>query len=93
MKRIFDFIMALFLLSFLSVSILIVALMVKFTSQGPVLYWSDRVGMDNKIFKMPKFRTMRRDTPPVATHLLRNPDAYLTNESIIEKTHSSENLP
>jgi O-antigen biosynthesis protein WbqP len=78
MKRVFDFIMAIFLLCFLSAPILIIALMVKLTSKGPVLYWSDRVGMDNKIFKMPKFRTMRIGTPPVATHLLANPDAYLT---------------
>ena len=79
MKRVFDFVMALFLLCFLSVPIFIIALMVRLTSRGPVLYWSDRVGMDNKIFKMPKFRTMRIDTPPVATHRLRNPDAYLTS--------------
>ena len=79
MKRVFDFIMAIFLLCFLSAPILIIALMVKVTSKGPVLYWSDRVGMDNKIFKMPKFRTMRIETPPVATHLLKNPDAYLTS--------------
>jgi len=60
-KRVFDFIMALFLLSFLSVPILIIALMVKLTSKGPVLYWSDRVGMDNRIFGIvPKLR----DTPP-----------------------------
>ena len=78
MKRVFDFIMALFLLSFLSLPILIIALMVKLTSKGPVLYWSDRVGMDNKIFKMPKFRTMRIETPAVATHLLENPDEYRT---------------
>lgn len=52
--------------------------MVRLTYKGPVLYWSDRVGVDNEIFKMPKFRTMRIDTPAVATHLLSNPDGYLT---------------
>ena len=93
MKRVFDFIMALFLLSFLSVLILIIALMVKFTSNGPVLYWSDRVGKDNKIFKMPKFRTMRIDTPPVATHLLRNPDAYLTSIGSFLRKFSLDELP
>jgi len=92
-KRVFDFIMALFLLSFLSVPILIIALMVKSTSKGPVLYWSDRVGMDNKIFKMPKFRTMRIDTPPVATHLLRNPDAYLTSIGSLLRKFSFDELP
>jgi O-antigen biosynthesis protein WbqP len=93
MKRVFDFIIALFLLSFLSVPILIIALMVKLTSKGPVLYWSDRVGMDNKIFKMPKFRTMRIDTPPVATHLLRNPDAYLTSIGSFLRKFSFDELP
>jgi len=93
MKRIFDFIMGLFLLSFLSVPILIVALMVKLTSKGPVLYWSDRVGRDNKIFKMPKFRTMRIDTPPVATHLLTNPDAYLTSIGSFLRKFSLDELP
>jgi O-antigen biosynthesis protein WbqP len=85
--------MALFLLSFLSVPILIIALMVKLTSKGPVLYWSDRVGMDNRIFKMPKFRTMRTDTPPVATHLLRNPDAYLTSIGSLLRKFSLDELP
>ncbi len=93
MKRVFDFIMALFLLSFLSVPILIIALMVKLTSKGPVLYWSDRVGMNNKIFKMPKFRTMRIDTPPVATHLLRNPDVYLTSLGSFLRKFSLDELP
>jgi len=71
--------MASFLLCFLSVPILVVGLMVKLTSKGPVLYWSDRVGINNTIFRMPKFRTMRMDTPAVATHLMKNPDAYLTS--------------
>jgi len=92
-KRVFDFIMALFLLCLLSVPILIVALMVKLTSKGKILYWSDRVGMDNEIFKMPKFRTMRIDTPPVATHLLRNPDAYLTFIGSLLRKFSLDELP
>ncbi|MCJ7803310.1 MAG: sugar transferase [Desulfobacterales bacterium] len=70
--------MAGFLFCFLSVPIFVVGLIVKLTSKGPVLYWSDRAGRNNRIFQMPKFRTMRIDTPPVATHLLQNPDAYLT---------------
>jgi O-antigen biosynthesis protein WbqP len=93
MKRVFDFIMALFLLCFLSVPILIIASMVKLTSKGPVLYWSDRVGKDNKMFKMPKFRTMRVDTPPVATHLLRNPDVYLTSIGSFLRKFSLDELP
>ena len=93
MKRVFDFIMALFLLCFLSVPILIIALMVKLTSKGPVLDWSDRVGMDNKIFKMPKFRTMRIDTPAVATHLLKDPDEYLTPIGPFLRKSSLDELP
>ncbi|MCD6225324.1 MAG: sugar transferase, partial [Deltaproteobacteria bacterium] len=76
MKHLFDLVMAWCLLCFLSVPILIVGLMVRLTSEGPALYWSDRVGIDNSIFRMPKFRTMRVDTPAVATHLMKNPDAY-----------------
>ncbi len=79
LKRIFDLAMAGFLLCFLSVPILVVGLVVKLTSEGPALYWSDRVGIDNTIFRMPKFRTMRVDTPAVATHLMENPDVYLTS--------------
>ena len=78
MKRIFDLAMAGFLFCFLSVPIFVVGLIVKLTSRGPALYWSDRVGVGNEIFKMPKFRTMRIDTPDVATHLMVNPDEYLT---------------
>jgi len=71
MKRIFDLTIASFLLCILSVPMLVVGLMVKLTSKGPVLYWSNRVGIHNTIFRMPKFRTMRVDTPAVATHLLK----------------------
>ena len=93
MKRVFDFTIAIFLLCFLSAPILIIAFMVKLTSKGPVFYWSDRVGIDNEIFKMPKFRTMRIDTPPVATHLLRNPDAYLTSIGSFLRKYSLDELP
>jgi O-antigen biosynthesis protein WbqP len=78
LKRAFDFTMALLAGLFLSLPMLFVAILVKFTSLGPILYWSDRVGRNNKIFKMPKFRTMRIDTPAVATHLLGDPDRWLT---------------
>ncbi len=56
----------------------LIALAVKLSSNGPVLYWSDRVGLGNRIFRMPKFRSMRTDAPQVATHLFRDPSAYLT---------------
>ena len=93
MKRMFDFIMALCLLIVLCVPILIVALLVKLTSPGPALYWSDRAGKNNVIFKMPKYRTMRTDTPAVATHLLSNADAYLTPIGKILRKMSLDELP
>jgi O-antigen biosynthesis protein WbqP len=77
-KRIFDLIGAVILLVVLIVPMIIIALLVKATSKGPFLYWSDRVGVGNGIFQMSKFRTMRIDTPAVATHLLSTPDEYLT---------------
>ena len=78
MKRIFDLLIAFVAMLVLSAPMLVIALLVKLTSPGPVLYWSDRVGINNTIFRMPKFRTMRIDTPAVATHLMKNPDVYLT---------------
>ncbi len=72
---------------------LLVALLVKLTSPGPVLYWSDRVGVGNGIFQMPKFRTMRIDTPPVATHLMKNSDAYLTPIGPFLRKSSLDELP
>lgn len=93
MKRIFDLTMASFLLCFFSVPILIIGLMVKLTSKGPVLYWSDRVGINNNIFRMPKFRTMRIDTPAVATHLMANPDVYLTSIGLFLRRFSLDELP
>jgi O-antigen biosynthesis protein WbqP len=93
MKRVFDLAMAGFLLCFLSVPILVVGLMVKLTSKGPVLYWSDRVGINNRIFRMPKFWTMRIDTPAVATHLIKNPDVYLTPIGSFLRKFSLDELP
>ena len=72
---------------------LLVALLVKLTSPGPVLYWSDRVGVGNEIFQMPKFRTMRVDTPAVATHLFQDPDAYLTPIGPFLRKSSLDELP
>ena len=93
LKRLFDLAIAGFLLCFLSVPILVVGLIVKLTSEGPVLYWSDRVGINNSIFRMPKFRTMRIDTPAVATHLMKNPDIYLTPVGSFLRKFSLDELP
>ena len=93
MKRIFDLFLSLCLVPVLLFPMLVIALLVKLTSKGPALYWSDRVGVDNKIFKMPKFRTMRIDTPAVATHLLKNPDEYLTPIGPFLRKSSLDELP
>ena len=93
MKRIFDFTVSLFLLGILGFPMLIIALLVKATSRGPVLYWSDRVGKDNTIFKMPKFRTMKINTPAVATHLMEKPDQYLTSIGKFLRKLSLDELP
>jgi O-antigen biosynthesis protein WbqP len=92
-KRLFDLILALSALAILAVPILIVAILVRLTSAGPALYWSDRVGKDNKIFRMPKFRSMKTGTPAVATHLLKEPDAYLTPIGSFLRKSSLDELP
>ncbi len=93
MKRFFDFTISLCALLVLAIPMLIIAALVKMTSDGPVLYWSDRVGINNSIFKMPKFRTMRIDTPAVATHLLGDPDQYLTRIGKFLRKTSLDELP
>ena len=93
MKRIFDLSLSLCLAPFLLFPFFVITLLVSLTSKGPTLYWSDRVGVDNKIFKMPKFRTMRIDTPAVATHLLENPDEYLTPIGPFLRKYSLDELP
>lgn len=93
MKRIFDLVLGLSALFVLLLPILVVALSVRLTSKGPALYWSDRVGRNNAIFKMPKFRSMQVGTPAVATHLLNNPDAYLTPIGSFLRKSSLDELP
>lgn len=93
MKRVFDLVVSLVAGLVLIVPILMLALLVKLTSKGPVLYWSDRVGRRNTIFRMPKFRTMRVGTPAVATHLLSNPDVYLTPIGGFLRKSSLDELP
>ena len=92
-KRAFDLTATVILLLVLAVPILVIYLLVKLTSTGPTLYWSDRVGIHNKIFRMPKFRTMRMDTPDVATHLLENPGKYLTPVGSFLRKFSLDELP
>jgi len=93
MKRFFDLLLALLATAMLALPILLVALLVKLTSRGPVLYWSDRVGRHNRIFSMPKFRSMRIGTPAVATHLLKDPKVYLTPIGSFLRKSSLDELP
>lgn len=93
MKRFFDFSLAAFASFVLLLPIVVVALLVKLTSRGPAIYWSDRVGRNNRIFKMPKFRTMRIDTPAVATHLLQHPERFLTPVGPFLRKSSLDELP
>jgi O-antigen biosynthesis protein WbqP len=93
MKRIFDIALAMIASLILLFPLVVTALLVKVTSRGPALYWSDRVGRDNRIFKMPKFRSMRVGTPAVATHLLSNPDTYLTPVGSFLRRSSLDELP
>jgi O-antigen biosynthesis protein WbqP len=93
MKRLFDLILAIFLIVLLLIPFLLIAILIIITSKGPVLYWSDRVGKNNKIFKMPKFRSMVINTPTLATHLLDNPDSYLSPIGHFLRTTSLDELP
>jgi len=93
MKRIFDLLLAILASLVLILPVIFVALLVRFTSKGPALYWSDRVGKNNLIFKMPKFRSMQVGTPAVATHLLTNPDTYLTPIGSFLRKSSLDELP
>ena len=93
MKRLFDLTVVICAAVLLALPILIVALAVRLTSPGPVVYWSSRVGCRNKIFQMPKFRSMRIDTPAVATHLLDNPGQWLTPIGSFLRKSSLDELP
>jgi len=93
MKRLFDLVMALFIAIVLTLPIVVVAIVVRLTSPGPALYWSNRVGRRNIIFKMPKFRTMQVGTPAVATHLLSDSGQYLTPVGSLLRKSSLDELP
>jgi len=93
MKRLFDITIAICLLTLLIPVLLGIAILIKVTSRGPVIYWSDRVGRNNIIFRMPKFRTMRIDTPAVATHLLNDPSRFLTSVGPFLRKSSLDELP
>ncbi|MBT7408916.1 MAG: sugar transferase, partial [Methylococcales bacterium] len=93
MKRLFDLIMGFILLILLVIPMLIIAFFVRFTSRGPVIYWSNRIGRYNVIFRMPKFRSMHDGTIVVATHLMQDPDAYLSSVGKFLRRSSLDELP
>mgnify|MGYP003996341445 FL=1 len=93
MKRIFDLLLGIAILALLVIPMLLIFTAVRLSSKGPSLYWSDRVGKNNKIFKMPKFRSMLIDTPAVATHLLSNPDSHLSPIGDFLRRSSLDELP
>jgi len=93
MKRAFDIAFALAVSAVLLIPMVMVGLLIKLTSRGPVLYWSDRIGRENRTFRMPKFRTMRLDTPPVATHLLQDHQRFVTPVGEFLRKTSIDELP
>jgi len=93
MKRLLDLTLASLAALLFLLPAALIALLIKLTSNGPVLYWSDRIGRDNRVFRMPKFRSMRLGTPAVATHLLADPQAYLTPIGSFLRRSSLDELP
>tara|TARA_B110000008_G_C16880180_1_gene528569 strand:- start:30 stop:590 length:561 start_codon:yes stop_codon:yes gene_type:complete len=93
MKRLFDITLGLMLLPILLVLMLIISTLVRLTSKGPIIHWSDRVGRKNIIFKMPKFRTMHSESPNIASNLLRNPEDYVTNIGSFLRKSSLDEIP
>lgn len=93
MKRAIDILFCAVALFGLLIPIIVIAIAVKISSRGPALYWSDRVGRDNRIFRMPKFRSMRTDTPVVATHMLESPQRWLTPIGSFLRRNSLDELP
>jgi O-antigen biosynthesis protein WbqP len=93
MKRVLDLLLSVLLSFILFFPFVLIFFLVKITSKGPALYYSDRVGINNKIFKMPKFRTMKVDTPAVATHLLKDPSTHLTPIGSLLRKSSLDEIP
>ncbi len=93
MKRLFDITVALFCMMIFLPVLFLIAMIIRTTSNGPALYWSERIGKGNCVFRMPKFRTMLIDTPAVATHLLSEPEAYVTSIGNFLRKTSLDELP
>jgi len=93
MKRIFDLLLSIVILALLVIPMLLISIAVCLSSKGPALYWSNRIGRNNKIFKMPKFRSMLIDSPDIATHLLDTPDSYLSPIGSFLRSTSLDEFP
>ena len=93
MKRLFDIFLSIALIIALLVPMLFISLLIRLTSKGPILYWSDRVGYANSIYKMPKFRSMKVDAPEMATHLMLNPEKFLSPIGGFLRRSSLDELP
>ncbi len=93
MKRLFDLILSILLLIIFMIPMILISFLIMFSSKGPILYFSDRVGRDNNFFKMPKFRSMKIDTPVVATHLILKADQYLSPVGGFLRKYSLDELP
>jgi O-antigen biosynthesis protein WbqP len=93
MKRFFDLILAVLVILIFSLPMFLIMISIRLTSKGPAIYWSDRVGINNSIYKMPKFRSMRIDTPEIATHLMSNPEQYLSPIGGFLRRNSLDELP
>ncbi|GMR21536.1 MAG: sugar transferase [Gammaproteobacteria bacterium] len=92
-KRLFDITFAVIMLLIFALPFMLIAMVIRLTSPGPAIYWSDRVGINNRLFRMPKFRTMKLGTPTVSTHLLSDPDAYVTSFGKLLRKASLDELP
>ena len=93
MKRLFDLFFSIILFIALIIPMMIIAVATKLTSRGPIIFWSDRIGVNNKIFRMPKFRTMIIETPSLASHLLDDPETYLSPIGSFLRSTSLDELP
>jgi O-antigen biosynthesis protein WbqP len=93
MKRLFDILFSTILIIMFSGLFILIFIVIRLTSKGPGIYWSDRIGLNSKIFKMPKFRSMLIDTPNLATHLLKNPEEYISPIGSFLRKYSLDELP
>ena len=93
MKRVIDILGCMALIGVWAIPMIVIGILIKFDSRGPIIHWSSRIGTDNRVFRMPKFRSMSIETPNVATHLLTDPGQYVTPMGLILRKTSLDELP